>query len=599
MYRAPQRDIRFVMEELLPAAHLASIYSDVDYSTELGASVLEEAAKFAENVLDPLNRSGDEEGARWTAEGVRMPKGFVEAYARYMEGGWPQLGLSAEHGGQGMPQVLGTAVEEVLFAANMGFYLCPSLTKGAVEAVSAAASPELRERLLPRLVSGEWTGTMNLTEAQAGSDLSLIRTRAAPEGSGNGSDPRYRLFGQKIFITFGDHDMTANIAHLVLARIDGAPPGNAGISMFFVPKYLPNDDGSPGAPNDVRSLSIEHKLGIHASPTCVMAYGEKEGALGWLVGAPNTGLATMFIMMNAARLSVGVQGLAQSERATQQALDWARNRRQGRVPGESAPGPVPIIQHPDVKRMLLTMKSLTEAMRYLAYLAAFELDLAHRAPSEAERDAARARAELLTPVVKGWCTETALRVTSTGVQVHGGMGYVEETGAAQMLRDARITSIYEGTTAIQSNDLVGRKLGRDGGVAFAAFVARLRDELVALEDLEAARPVREAALAGLDLLAVTAKALLREHAQSPARALAVSVPFLELCGVLIGGALHARAAVLATRALARQSGDAEFYGAKLDTARFYAGQVLPLATGLAQVVQQGAASVMAAEPSRW
>jgi alkylation response protein AidB-like acyl-CoA dehydrogenase len=593
MYRAPLREIRFVMDELLPGAELAAIYADVDYSGELAASVLEEAAKFGENVLEPLNRTGDEEGAHWTLQGVRMPKGFVDAYARYQEGGWPQLGLSAEHGGQGMPQVLGSAVEELLFSSNMGFYLCPSLTKGAVEAVSAAGSPELQAMLLPRLVTGEWTGTMNLTEAQAGSDLSLIRTRAAAEGD------HYRVFGTKIFITFGDHDMTSNIAHLVLARIDGAPPGLAGISMFFVPKFLPKADGSPGEANDVRSLSIEHKLGIHASPTCVMAFGEKEGAKGWLVGKPNTGLATMFIMMNAARLSVGVQGLAQSERALQQALDWARSRLQGRVPGDPTPGPVPIIRHPDVRRMLLTMKAQTEAMRSLAYLAAYELDFAHRAPDEATRDAARVRAELLTPVVKGWCTENALRVASIGVQVHGGMGYVEETGAAQTLRDARITSIYEGTTAIQSNDLVGRKLARDGGTSFAAFIAHLRESLLTGDDPESARVVRDAALDALELLLQTSEALLAEHTQAPARALAVSVPFLELCGTVFGAVLHARAAAVAAAALAAGSAEQDFYLAKLDTARFYAQQILPNAVALATIVASGASSVTDADPSRW
>jgi 3-(methylsulfanyl)propanoyl-CoA dehydrogenase len=593
MYRAPQRELRFVMDELLPAAQLAAAYSDVEYSGELAASVIEEAAKFAENVLEPLNRSGDEEGARWTPEGVHMPRGFREAYARYQEGGWPQLGLAAEQGGQGMPQLLGSAVEEILFAANMGFYLCPSLTKGAVEAVSHAGSEALKARVLPHMVSGEWTGTMNLTEAQAGSDLSLIRTRAVADGE------RYRIFGQKIFITFGDHDMTRNIAHLVLARIDGAPPGNAGISMFYVPKFLPRADGSPGEANDVRSLSIEHKLGIHASPTCVMAYGEKDGAIGWLVGAPNTGLATMFIMMNAARLSVGVQGLAQSERSLQQALDWARNRKQGRVPGEPSLGPVAIIQHPDVRRMLLTMKSLTEAMRYLAYFAAYELDVAQHAADEDQRAAARVRAELLTPVVKGWCTETAIRVASLGVQVHGGMGYVEETGAAQTLRDARITSIYEGTTAIQSNDLVGRKLGRDAGKGFAGFIAQLREDLVQMDEHEAARGIHTAALDGLMQLERAAEALLREHAEAPARALAVSVPFLELCGTIFGGVLHARAANVAARALVHAGGEQDFYRAKLDTARFYAEQVMPLATGLAEIVERGAGSVMAADPARW
>lgn len=594
MYRAPQRELRFVMDEMLPTERLAKLYGEVDYSAELGASVIEEAAKFAENVLEPLNRSGDQEGARWTPGGVHVPTGFVAAYARYREGGWPQLGLAADHGGQGMPQLLGSAVEEVLFAANMGFYLCPSLTKGAVEAISHAATEELKARVLPHLVSGEWAGTMNLTEPQAGSDLSLIRTRAVADGQG-----AYRIFGQKIFITFGDHDMTSNIAHLVLARLDGAPAGNAGISMFLVPKYLPDADGSPGEPNDVRALSIERKLGIHASPTCVMAYGEKRGALGWLVGEANTGLATMFIMMNAARLSVGVQGLAQSERATQQALDWARNRRQGRVPGEHSDGPVLILQHPDVKRMLLTMKSLTEAMRYLAYYAAVELDFAHREVDEASREAARVRAELLTPVVKGWNTETALRVASLGMQVHGGMGYVEETGAAQTLRDARITSIYEGTTAIQSNDLIGRKLVRDAGQGLASLVTQLRTQLHAASDDAAIVGLRDAAEKALDLLASTTAAVLREQNAAPARALAVSVPFLELCGVVIGGALHARAAAIAAQALAHGSGEEDFYRAKIETARFYAAQVLPTAVSLAAIATGGAESVMAAAPARW
>ncbi|MEO6185233.1 MAG: acyl-CoA dehydrogenase family protein, partial [Steroidobacteraceae bacterium] len=434
MYQSPLREIRFVMHELLGDRALDVSYAEIDYSAEIGDSIIEEAANFAENVLEPINRSGDEEGARWTADGVTTPKGFKEAYAAYVEAGWAQLSMGTELGGQGMPQLVNTAVEELMFASNMAFFLGTSLARGAVEAIAASATDVQKALVLPKLVSGEWMGTMNLTESQAGSDLGLLRTRAVPDGA------RYRVFGQKIFITYGDHDLTENIIHLVLARIDGAPEGVKGISLFVVPKLLINADGSSGAPNDVRCLSIEHKLGIHASPTCVMAFGEKDGAVGYLIGPPHAGLAFMFIMMNAARISVGVQGLAQSERALQGALDWARNRLQGKVAGKA--GPVAIIEHPDVKRMLLSMKARTEAMRALCYFAALELDKAHRGPDEAQRNAALHRAELLIPVVKGWCTETAVDVTSTGVQVHGGMGYVEETGAAQFMRDVRIASIY-------------------------------------------------------------------------------------------------------------------------------------------------------------
>src|SRR6185369_4033640 len=462
MYKAPLREIGFVMHELLGDAALQKGYADIDYSGELADNIIEEAAKFAENVLEPLNRTGDEQGARWTPEGVKTPDGFPAAYAAYIEAGWTQLPVSTDLGGQGVPHVVTSAVEEMMFAANMAFYLGTSLAHGAVGAIAASATEEQKAAFVPRLVSGEWMGTMNLTEAQAGSDLALIRSRAVPEGD------HYRVFGQKIFITYGDHDLTDNIIHLVLARIDGAPEGVKGISLFVVPKFLINPDGSRGAPNDLRCLSIEHKLGIHASPTCVMVFGEKEGAVGYLVGAPHTGLAFMFIMMNAARLSVGVQGLAQSERALQQALDWARNRKQGRAAGLASP--VAIIEHPDVKRMLLSMKARTEAMRALCYYAALELDRGHREADEATRAASLARAELLIPVVKGWCTETAMEVTSTGVQVHGGMGFIEETGASQFLRDVRITTIYEGTTGIQSNDLIGRKLGRDRGAAMASLI---------------------------------------------------------------------------------------------------------------------------------
>jgi len=583
MYHAPLKDMRFVMHEVLGDGPLQQWYADVDYSGELADSVLDEAARFGEQVLEPINKSGDREGACWTPEGVHVPAGFKEAYQAYIEGGWTQLSVPVADGGQGMPQLLNSAAEEIFFASNMAFYLGTSLARGAVEAITASAGPEIQQLVLPKLVSGEWMGTMNLTEPQAGSDLALLRSRAVPEGD------HYRIYGQKIFITYGDHQMTDNIVHLVLARIDGAPAGTRGISMFLVPKRLINADGSSGELNDVRCLSIEHKLGIHASPTCVMSFGEKQGALGMLLGAPNSGLAHMFIMMNAARLSVGVQGLAQSERALQQALDWARNRVQGKLAsGDPAAGPVAIIEHPDVKRMLLSMKARTEAMRVLAYTAGLALDEAHHQTDATRRAVALARAELLTPVVKGWCTELALDVTSTGVQVHGGMGYVEETGAAQFLRDVRITSIYEGTTGIQANDLIGRKLMRDKGVAMAALIADLRSKLDAAT---AHTPGVTATRNAVQQLETATAALLQLQATAPAEALSVAVPYLQLVGLVVAGALMVHAADVAARALAAGAADAPFYTAKLVTVRFYVEQLLPAASGWAQVVQSGGASV--------
>ncbi|MEO6081310.1 MAG: acyl-CoA dehydrogenase [Steroidobacteraceae bacterium] len=584
MYQSPLREIRFVMHELLDDGALTQSYEDIGYNAELADNIAEEAGKFAENVLLPLNRSGDEEGSSWSPEGVRTPKGFKAAYAAYVEAGWAQLAVSTELGGQGMPQLVNTAVEEMMFASNMAFFLGTSLARGAVEAVVASGTAQQKKQLVPKLLSGEWMGTMNLTETQAGSDLGLLRTRAVPDGD------QYRLFGQKIFITYGDHDLTDNIIHLVLARIDGAPEGVKGISLFCVPKFLINADGSNGARNDVRCLSIEHKLGIRASPTCVMAFGEQEGAVGYLLGPPHAGLSFMFIMMNVARLSVGVQGLAQSERALQGALDWARSRLQGRVAGK--PQPVAIIEHADVKRMLLSMKARTEGMRALCYFAALELDKAHRGADEAQRVAALIRAELLIPVVKGWCTETGVVVASTGVQVHGGMGYMEETGAAQFLRDVRIASIYEGTTGIQANDLIGRKLGRDRGAAMNALIQELLAELAASRALSpAAKAARNAATEALTTLRDATANVLRIHAEAPQQALAVSVPYLSLCGLVLAGALMARAAAVAEAALATAPDDA-FYLAKLQTCRFYAEQVLPEALGLARVIEGGAVSVV-------
>jgi len=586
MYRAPLRDMQFVLHELLGDARLESWYADVDYAGELADSIVEEAAKFGESVLEPLNRPGDVEGARWTPEGVIVPKGLKGAYAAYVEGGWTQLSVPVDLGGQGMPHTVNNAVEEIMFASNMAFYLGTSLARGAVEAIAASGSGDAVQPFVEKLVSGEWMGTMNLTEAQAGSDLALLRTRAVADGD------RYRIFGQKIFITYGDHDMTDNIVHLVLARIDGAPAGTRGISMFLVPKYQLKAAGSPGELNDLRCISIEHKLGLHASPTCVMAFGEKDGAIGYLMGEPNTGLQHMFVMMNAARLSVGVQGLAQSERAYQQALDWARNRVQGKPVGVKDGPAVAIVNHPDVKRMLLSMRSRIEAMRALAYTAALALDAAHREKDEAACEAALFRAELLTPIVKGWCTETAVEVTSMGIQVHGGMGFIEETGAAQFLRDVRVASIYEGTTGIQSNDLIGRKLGRDKGATMAALIDELLISLDACNKAPAdVIAAQDASREALVLLREATESVLGQSAQSMAAAQAVSVPYLELCGTVIAGALLAKGAQVAAGKLAAGTPEAPFYEGKLRSARFYADQVLPRAYALARIVHSGASSV--------
>jgi 3-(methylthio)propanoyl-CoA dehydrogenase len=585
MYRAPVREMRFVLEELLGARSLAACAELADYSDELAQSVLEEAARFAESVLDPLNRAGDTHGARWTAEGVITAPGFREAYRQFVEGGWPALGALPQFGGQRAPRVLVSAVSEFWGSANLAFKLGPMLTHGAVHALELCGSAEQKDRYLPKMVSGEWTGTMVLTEPQAGSDLGQVRTRAVPQGD------HYRLFGQKIFITWGDHDLTANTIHMVLARIEGAPAGVKGMSLFIVPKVLVNADGSLGSRNEVRCLSIEHKLGIHASPTCALAFGEKNGAVAHLVGEPGRGLEYMFIMMNSARLSVGSEGYAVGERAFQRAAQWARTRVQGKPPVAAGAGPAPIINHPDVKRMLLMMKAQTEASRALTLYGAFQFDLAAYGADPQLRASAQARGELLTPIVKGWCTETGNEVASIGVQVHGGMGYIEETGAAQYLRDVRITTIYEGTTGIQSNDLLGRKLARDRGAAMTALIADLDREL---QGLAASDPQVEAtAKAALDAvgsLREATRSLLGSLATRPDAALAVSVPYLKLCGYVIGGWLLAKSAAIA----AGRSGDAEreFYAAKIRTAAFYAAQVLPSAHALARVVAGGGASVV-------
>ena len=587
MYHAPLKDLQFVLHDLIGDADLQACRELGDYSADLADSVLAEAGRFAESVLDPLYRTGDRDGAKWTPQGVVTPPGYKEAYSQFVEGGWPSLAHTPEFGGQGMPRVLAAAVEEIWTSANCAFKLCPMLTNSAIDALEQVGTPAQQQTYLPKLISGEWTGTMNLTEPQAGSDLAQVRMRAVPEGS------HYRLFGQKIFITYGEHDFTANIVHLALARIDGAPSGVKGISLFLVPKFLPRADGSPGERNDVQCISIEHKLGIHASPTCVMAYGQKDGAVGYLIGEMNAGLKHMFIMMNAARLAVGLEGYAIAERAFQQAAAWARTRVQGKPPVAAAAGPAPIIHHPDVKRMLLTMKSHTEAMRALALYAAYLLDLGDRHPDKELAEGAATRAALLIPIVKGWSTESGIELTSLGIQVHGGMGFVEETGAAQPYRDVRISSIYEGTTGIQANDLLNRKLARDQGLAINSLLAEATQELEEVQSSDA--NVRAAKAAALEALEVTRRAVsgvLKSMMNSPADAYAVSIPFLKLCGFSLGGWLLAKSAAIAERKLASGTADRQFLEGKIASARFYSDHILPQTLALARVVEGGAGSVI-------
>jgi len=610
MYRAPVADIGFVLHRLIGREALAGCEGFADYSEDLAATILTEAARFAETVLEPLNKTGDREGAHWSEAGVATAAGFKAAYRQFVEGGWPQLGASAQYGGQPVPQILSTSVQEIWASANLAFKLCPMLTHGAAHALALTGSAEQKQQYLPRMVSGEWTGTMVLTEPQAGSDLGLIRTRAAPEGD------HYRLFGQKIFITWGEHDYTDNIIHMVLARIDGAPSGTRGISLFIVPKVLVSADGRLGERNDVRCVSLEHKLGIHASPTCVMAFGEKQGAIGDLVGEANRGLEYMFIMMNTARLAVGLEGYAVAERAYQQAAEWARNRVQGRTAAAGGASgtstTAAIVNHPDVRRMLLSMRSSVEAMRALTLYAAHQLDLAGHHRDGARRAAAQARGDLLIPIAKGWCTELGIEIASTGIQVHGGMGYIEETGAAQFLRDVRITAIYEGTTGIQANDLIGRKIGRDGGAAMNALIDEMRSDLQALaggnagggarvpaaasRKPEIALAVARAAIEGVELLSSATRSLLGLLSTDAAGAAAVAVPYLKLCGLTIAGWLMARAAAIASGEAGEA--DRELFAAKLASTHFYAEQVLPRALELARVVERGSTSVIDFE-ARW
>ena len=586
IYTAPLRDMLFTMKEVGGLDAICDQPGHEETTPELVEAILQEAARYAAGVLDPLNGPGDVQGARWRDGGVSTADGFRDAYASFCANGWNGMPAASEWGGQGLPTLVSTAVLEMWKSSNMAFSLCQMLTLGAVEAIAHHGSEELKRRFLPPMVEGRWTGTMNLTEPQAGSDLAALRSRAVPEGD------HYRVSGTKIFITWGEHDMAENIVHLVLARLPNAPPGVKGISLFLCPKFLVNEDGSLGARNDLACTSIEHKLGIHGSPTAAMSFGEKDGAIGWLVGEPHQGLACMFTMMNHARLNVGLEGVGVSERAYQHARAYALERVQGKP---ALPARGTIAGHPDVRRMLMDMKSRTEAMRALAYFCAGQMDRAEAHPDAEERERATALVGLLTPVVKGWCTDNALQIASDGVQVHGGMGYVEETGAAQYLRDARITTIYEGTTGIQANDLIGRKLARDGGRAMKALIQSIDGDARRL--LDAHDPVLAqlgpALHASVRTLEDGANWLLAHGAEGPERCAAGAVPFLQLAGTVIGGWLMARMAEAAVTQLAAGSGDAGFLSAKLVTAHHFATHALVLAPALRDIVVAGADSTLA------
>ncbi|MCK0507656.1 acyl-CoA dehydrogenase [Aromatoleum anaerobium] len=594
-YTAPVRDMQFVMHELAGLQEVAKLPGCEEVSSDLVDAILDEANKFASGVLAPLNRIGDQEGAKWDHGKVTTAPGWREAYRQFSEAGWTAVAGDPEYGGQGLPKLLSTAVMEMWKAANMAFSLCPMLTNGAIEAIALRGSDEQKTAYLPKMISGEWTGTMNLTEPQAGSDLAAVRTRAEPQGDGT-----YRLFGQKIFITYGEHDLTDNIVHLVLARLPDAPEGVKGISLFVVPKFLLNADGTPGARNDVQCVSIEHKLGIHASPTCVLAFGDNGGAIGTLVGEANRGLEYMFIMMNEARFAVGMEGLALSERAYQHALAYAKDRVQGTEAGVRGGPKVSIIHHPDVRRMLMSMKSQTEAMRALAYVVGAATDLAHRHPDAAVRAQKQAFVDLMIPVVKGWCTENSIDIASTGVQVHGGMGFIEEAGAAQHLRDARITTIYEGTTAIQANDLIGRKIARENGLTIRALISDMRAVQTQLADQqgEAFAAIRKSLDAGIAAVEAAVDYILATYNNDIKAASVGSVPFLKLLGIVGGGWQMARAA-LASQARITAGSDDVFYRTKIVTARFYADHVLSLAPALAYAVVNGAAGALALDEAHF
>jgi alkylation response protein AidB-like acyl-CoA dehydrogenase len=582
-YTAPVSDLVFVLEELAGIEEIATLPGYGDITPDLVRSVLDEAAKFTSGVIAPLNRIGDTQGSRLENGIVRTPDGFRDAYAKFTAGGWNAVPFDPEHGGQGLPWALAMAVQEMVTSACMSFSLCPLLTQGAVELLTAHGSAAQKQTYLPKLVSGEWTGTMNLTEPQAGSDVGALRTRAVRDGD------RYRITGQKIFITYGEHDWAENIVHMVLARTPDAPPGVKGISLFIVPKYRPRADGTPGERNDLRCVSLEEKLGIHGSPTAVMAYGDNGGAIGELVGEVGRGMEYMFTMMNNARLSVGVEGLAIAERAFQQARDYAKGRVQGRAADGSDPAAVPIIRHPDVRRMLMTMRAQIEAMRAVVAFAAGSLDRAKRHPEAAERARHQTVVDLLTPVVKAWCTDTGCAAASTAIQIHGGLGFIEATGVAQHLRDARIAPIYEGTNGIQALDLVGRKLMRDDGAAMRGLIADMTATLGEIKRTPDDNMIAVSLAEAIGQLETATGALIGMWRDSKANVLAAASPYLTLVGTVTGGWLLTKLVLAARRRRGDAAEDGRFLAARERIANFYAANLLPQAGALQAMVLSGSA----------
>jgi alkylation response protein AidB-like acyl-CoA dehydrogenase len=581
-YRAPVKDFLFGLKELAGLEQLTQLPAFEAAGLDTAAAVLEECAKFNESVVAPLNREGDLHPSSFDAGEVRTTPGFKAAFEQFGAGGWQGLQHPEDFGGQGLPKAIGAACIEMINSANLSFALCPLLTDGAIEALLTAGSPEQQQTWIPPMIEGRWTGTMNLTEPQAGSDLAAVRTKAEPQADGS-----YKIFGTKIFITYGEHDMAENIVHLVLARVVGAPEGVKGISLFICPKFMVNADGSLGARNDAHCVSIEHKMGIKASPTAVLQFGDHGGAVGYLIGQENRGLEYMFIMMNAARFAVGVQGIAVAERAYQKAVQYARDRIQSRPVDGSLPAAGPILHHPDVRRMLMTMRAYTEGCRSLALVAGAAYDTAHQHPDAETRKASQAFYEFMVPLIKGYSTEMSLEVTSLGVQVHGGMGFIEETGAAQYYRDAKILTIYEGTTAIQANDLVGRKTARDGGQTARTIAAQIELTEAALDARDAASQVvaqrlKAARLAFLDVVSFVAT-----HVKTqPNAVFAGSVPYLMLAGNLMAGWQMGRAMLAAQDSL-NEGEDTAFMQAKIVTARFYAEHILVKAPGLRDSIVQG------------
>jgi 3-(methylthio)propanoyl-CoA dehydrogenase len=595
-YRAPVKDMMFVLEHLADLSQVAKLPGFEDAGLETAQAVLDECAKFNQDVVAPLNWPGDQKPSSLSNGVVTTSPGFKAAFKQYGEGGWQGVQHPAQFGGQSLPKAIATPCIEMLNAASLSFALCPLLTDGAIEALLTAGTDTQKDIYLPRLISGQWTGTMNLTEPQAGSDLALVRTKASREADGT-----YRIFGQKIYITFGEHDMAENIVHLVLARTPDAPEGVKGISLFLVPKFMVNAEGALGKRNDVWCQSIEHKLGIKASPTAVLLFGDEKGevgkgAIGYLIGQENRGLEYMFIMMNAARFAVGMQGIAVSDRAYQKAVQYAKDRVQSRDVAGS-PSSVSIIHHPDVRRMLMTMRSQIEASRALAYVAAAASDAGHYSPDTETRKQNMAVYEYLVPVVKGWSTELSLEVTSLGVQIHGGMGFIEETGAAQYYRDSRILTIYEGTTAIQANDLIGRKTARDGGTVAKAILAQVRktEQALALSKQADLVSIHKQLNAASLALEESVNFIVASFKTDVRAAFSGSVPYLKLTGIVLGGWQMARAALAATELLAknRAGTDIEFLNAKISTARFFSEHILSQAPGLRTSIVEGGVGVMA------